>query len=48
VVSLFGWAKDAQREYASVLADLIGIADGTATRWVALASRDRSVYIAQR
>lgn len=33
---------------ASVLADLIGIADTTATRWAALAARDWTSYIAER
>lgn len=33
---------------AAVLADLIGIADTTATRWAALAARDWSSYIAAR
>lgn len=33
---------------APVLADLVGIADTTATRWAALAARDWSNYIAQR
>ncbi len=41
----FGLAADLP---APILADLIGIADITATRWAALAARDWSAYIAQR
>lgn len=43
--ALFGLAAELP---APVLADLIGIADTTATRWAALAARDWSGYIAQR
>lgn len=44
-VALFGLAAEIP---APVLADLIGIADKTATKWAALAARDWSAYIAQR
>ena len=33
---------------APVLAELIGIADKTATKWAALATRDWSEYVTQR
>lgn len=42
--ALFGLAGSLP---APVLADLVGIADTTATRWAALAARDWSSYIAQ-
>ncbi|MGI9017616.1 MAG: hypothetical protein ACR2HR_11040 [Euzebya sp.] len=44
-IALFGLAAAIP---APVLADLIGIADKTATKWAALAARDWSAYIAQR
>lgn len=44
-VALFGLATEIP---APVLADLIGIADKTATKWAALAARDWSAYIRQR
>lgn len=43
--ALFGLASEIP---APVLADLIGIADKTATKWAALAARDWASYIAQR
>lgn len=43
--ALFGLAGSLP---APVLADLVGIADTTATRWAVLAARDWSSYIAQR
>lgn len=43
--ALYGLASEIP---APVLADLIGIADKTATKWAALAARDWAGYIAQR